>query len=77
MKNFGIVFNHDERECSVYPEQGKIRIESIDFYHKKGAKVELSIISAADTDAAIREMEVTNQKYRYHRVENTLGRYFP
>jgi hypothetical protein len=77
MKNFGIVFNHDERECSVYPEfeDGKIRIGSIDFYRKKGINVELSIIGAADTDAANRETEVINQKFHYHRVEDTLGRY--
>jgi hypothetical protein len=49
MKNFGIVFNHDEREFSVYPEfeDGKIRVESIDFYQKKGINVELSIFNAA------------------------------
>jgi hypothetical protein len=78
MKTFGIVFNHDEHECSVYPEfeDGIIRVKSIDFYQKKGIKVELSIINAADKDAAIREAEVINQKYHYHKVEDTLGRYF-
>jgi hypothetical protein len=77
MKNFGIVFNHDEHECSVYPEHGKIHIGSIDFYRKKGINVELSVISAADTDAAIQDTEVINQKYHYHRVADTLGRYVP
>jgi hypothetical protein len=77
MKNFGTVFNHDEREYSVYPEfeDGKIHIGSIDFYQKKGINVELSTTHGADIDAAMQEAEVINQKYHYHKVEDTLGRY--
>jgi hypothetical protein len=77
MRTFGIVFNHDERECSVYPnlEGGIICMRSFDFYQEKGIKIELSIIKAADKDAAIREAEVINQNFHYHRVEDTLGRY--
>ena len=75
MKNFGTVFNHDEREYSVYPEFGKIRIGSIDFYQKKGINVEFSITHGADIDAVTQEAEVINQKYHYHKVEDTLGRY--
>jgi hypothetical protein len=77
MKTFGIVFNHDEQECSVYPklEGGIICMRSLDFYQEKGVRIELSIINAADKDAAIREAELINQKFHYHRVEDTLGRY--
>ncbi len=77
MKKFGIVFNRSEREYSVYPEfeDGKIRMESIEFYLKKGIKVELKIVSAADKDTARREAEVMNETFQYHEVEDTLGRY--
>jgi hypothetical protein len=77
MKKFGIVFNHDEREYSVYPEfeDGKIRMESIEFYQKKGIKVELSIVNVADKDAATRKAETMNKTYQYQNVEDTLGRY--
>jgi hypothetical protein len=76
LRKFGIVFNHDDGEYSVYPEDGVIRFKSIEFYQKEGIKVELSIINAADKDAAIRQAEVINQKYHYHNVEDTLGQYF-
>ena len=78
MKKFGIVFNHSEREYSVYPEfeDGKICMKSIEFYQKKGIKVELSIINAADKDAAMREAEVMNEPYQYQGpMEDTLRRY--
>ena len=77
MKKFGIVFNHDEREYSVYPEleNGIIRAESIEFYQKKGIKVDLSILNAPDKDTAIREADAMNETYQYHKVEDTLRRY--
>jgi hypothetical protein len=79
MKKFGIVFNHDEHEYSVYSE---VEIElnawnAIEFYQKEGRKVELSIRNAADKDAAIREAEAMNEIYQYHKVEDTLRRYLP
>ncbi len=79
MKKFGIVFNHDEHEYSVYPEfeDGIIRKNSIEPYQNKGIKVELSIIDATDKDAAMREAEAMNETYQYHNVEDTLGRYLP
>lgn len=79
MKKFGIVFNHDERECSVYPEfeDGSIRMERFEFYKEKGIKVELSILNAADKDAAMREAEAMNETYQYREVNDTLRRYFP
>lgn len=61
----------------MYPEfeDGKIRMESIEFYQKKGIKVELKIVSAADKDTARREAEAMNETYQYHEVEDTLRRY--
>lgn len=66
MKKFGIVFNHDEHEYSVYPEfeDGIIRMESIEFYQEKGIKVELSILNVADKDAAMREAEAMNETHQ-------------
>ena len=77
MKQFGIVFNHDESEYSVYPqfEDGIIHMERFDFYQKKGIKVELSILDAADKDAAMREADAMNETYQYHKVCDTLKRY--
>jgi hypothetical protein len=77
MKNFGIVFNHDEREYSVYPEfeDGVIHQKSIPFYQKQGINVVLTIRNAADSNSAIQEAEAMNSTYHYHRVTDTLGRY--
>ena len=62
MKNFGIVFNHDEGEFSVYPEfeGGIIHAKSITFYQKQGINVVLTIHNATDKDTAMRKAEEMN-----------------
>jgi hypothetical protein len=76
MKKFGIVFNHDEREYSVYPLHDELRaLENIKLYQKK-ARVELSIWNAAE-DAAMQEAEAMNETHYYHKVPDTLRRYLP
>ena len=77
MNKFGIVFNHDESEYSVYEEvENELNAWSaIGHYRKQGRKVVLSISNAADKDAAMQEAEAMNKIYQYHKVENTLRRY--
>jgi hypothetical protein len=79
VKKFGIVFNHDEKEYSVYCEvENDLNAwNAIESYQKEGHKVALSIRNAADEDTVIREAEAMNETYQYQRVESTLRRYFP
>jgi hypothetical protein len=62
MKKFGIVFNNDEHEYSVYADiENEFNAwNAIECYQKKGRNVELSISNAADMDAAKREAEAMN-----------------
>jgi hypothetical protein len=74
MKKFGIVFNHDEREYSVSEvENESTASKAIESYQKEGRKVELSIHN--NKDEAMREAEAMNERYQYHKVEDTLSRY--
>ena len=77
MKKFGIVFNHDEREYSVYPLHDELRaLENIKLYQKK-ARVELTIWEAADRDAVMRAATAMNESRHYHEMPDTLSRYLP
>jgi hypothetical protein len=74
VKKYGIVFNHDEDQYSVYEvESEKSALNAIETYKKDGKRVELAIHDAADMDAALRIAEAMNETHHYHRVANTLG----
>jgi len=76
MKNVWFVFNHDEREYSVYPEleDGSLKQENIEPYQKV-AQVDFTIWKAVDIDAALEAAERMNEFRQYQKVPDTLDRY--
>jgi hypothetical protein len=80
MKKFGIVFNHDKKEYSVYPiDNESSALENIKSYQKV-ARVDLTIWRVADMEEALQAARKMNEPRHYLEVpmyfQYGMGEYF-